>query len=210
MLRTDSADNEVNSSNRKATLDIQRQLDELEELILESSKIIFTKLTIVNEDEILDQLDAIRLNLPKSFEQAMEILHYQEQIITDAENYAQEIIEAAEKRANQILNESGIIQHAEREAELLRQRTERECEQMRLENNEEIDLVRRETQKQLEQFKQDTLDECAEIQQGADMYADQSLGSIEIQLLQMLKIVKNGRKQLQGNKNIPPSNPGKQ
>jgi type II secretory pathway predicted ATPase ExeA len=39
--------------------------------------------------------------------------------------------------------------------------------------------------------------ECEEIQAGADEYADRSLQDLEMRLTEMLRIVRNGRQQLQ-------------
>jgi hypothetical protein len=41
--------------------------------------------------------------------------------------------------------------------------------------------------------------ECEEIQNGADDYADHVLGSIEQQLNEMMRVIRNGRQQVQGN-----------
>jgi hypothetical protein len=41
------------------------------------------------------------------------------------------------------------------------------------------------------------LEECEDIQNGADDYADAVLNSIEQQLSEMLRVIRNGRQQLQ-------------
>src|SRR5690242_1664172 len=126
MLRQDSSSispegNHANSGGRAAhpdaarvgSLDIQRELNRMEELILDSPRIPLSRRTMVDEEQILDQLDLIRLSLPEAFHEAEEIVHQKDAILDQAEQYAQEIIEAAERRAAQIVNESGILRQAE-------------------------------------------------------------------------------------------------
>ncbi|NEO66806.1 MAG: DivIVA domain-containing protein, partial [Moorea sp. SIO4G2] len=58
-----------------------------------------------------------------------------------------------------------------------------------------------------EQMRQMTLAECEEIQNGADAYADGVLYNIEQHLSDMLRVIRNGRQQLNGP--VKPQNSGK-
>ncbi|NES84888.1 MAG: ATP synthase F0 subunit B [Moorea sp. SIO2B7] len=181
------------------SFDIQRELNQLEELVLDSPRIPFTGRTIVDEEQLLEQLDLVRMNLPHAFEQALEVLRQKEEILLEAEDYAQNIITAAEQRAAQILDETGIIQQAEMEANQLQQQVLRECEEIEKKTIAEIDQMRRSAQQEMEQLRQLTLAECEDIQYGADEYADSVLNGIEQQLTDMLRVIRNGRKQLHPN-----------
>ena len=183
-------------NNKAVSFDIQQELNQLEEMIIDSPRIVLSPWRIVDEDEILDQLDLVRLNLPKAFAQALEVLRQKEEILMDAEDYAQDIIETAERRATEILNELGIIQQAEREASQIRQQVQRECEQLQRSTLSEVEQMRRTAQQELEELRRLTLAECDDIQYGADEYADAVLNRIENQLSQMLTIISNGRNQL--------------
>ena len=178
-------------------IDIQLELNRLEEMILDSPRIPLTKRTLVNEEQLLDHLDLVRLNLPAAFQEADSIIHQKEEILFQAEQYAEEIIEAAEVRAAQILNEIGIIRQAEREAELIRQQVQQECETVQEQTLAEIDNMRIRATQELEQMRLQAIAESEEIQQGADDYADVVLKNIEQHLSEMLRVIRNGRQQLQ-------------
>jgi F0F1-type ATP synthase membrane subunit b/b' len=178
-------------------IDIQRELNRIEEILFDSLHIPLTQRTLVDEEVLLAQLDLVRENLPAAFNEAEKIVRQREEIILQAEEYAQEIMEAAERRADQILDEMGIIQQAELEANQIRKRVQQECEAIQEQTLSEIERMRLQAQQELEQMRQLALAECDDIQNGADEYADAVLTSIEQQLSEMLRVIRNGRQQLQ-------------
>jgi cell division septum initiation protein DivIVA len=152
---------------------------------------------MVDEERIIEQLDLIRLSLPEAFHEAESIVRHKEEIFLQSEQYAQEIIETAERRASQMIAESGIVRQAEMQAQQIRQRVQQECEAIREQTIAEIDRMRRQAQQELEEMQRIAIAECEEIQAGADDYADRTLQEMEAQLAEMLRIVRNGRHQLQ-------------
>lgn len=182
-----------------AAIDIQRELNRLEEMILDSPRIPLTRRTLIDEEQLLDQLDLIRLNLPSAFQESDIIVRHKDEILQEAEEYAQEIIEAAEQRASQILNEMGLVQQAKAEADQLRQQVQHECETLQQQTLTEIEQIRYRVQQEIEEMRSRTVAECEEIQNGADDYADHVLGTIEQQLNEMMRVIRNGRQQVNGN-----------
>lgn len=187
---------------RTAGVDIQRELNRLEEIVLDSPRIPLTRRTLVDEEQLLDQLDLVRLNLPIAFQEAELIIRHKDELIQEAELYAQEIIGAAEQRASELLNEMGLIQQAKVEADQLRQQVQLDCEAIQQATITEIEQIRYQAQQELEEMRARAIAECEEIQNGADDYADHALDNIEQQLTEMLRVIRNGRQQLDSN--IPP------
>ncbi|WP_239121215.1 MULTISPECIES: hypothetical protein [Spirulina sp. CCY15215] len=179
--------------------DIQAELNRLEELILDNPRIPFTRKTIVDEEQLLDRLDVVRINLPTAFEEAMEVVRQKEEILLQAEEYAQEMIELAKQQAAQFLDELGLVRQAEIEAAQIRQAVRQECEDLQQQTLAEIEQMRMQAVQELEQMRQIAIAECEEIQDGADEYADAVLLRIEQQLGEMLRVIRNGRQQLHGN-----------
>ncbi len=167
-------------------------------MILDSPRIMLTRRTLVDEEQLLEQLDLVRLNLPDAFTEALEIIRYKEDIFLQAEQYAQDIIESAKQRAAQILDETGIIRRAEIEASQIRQQVQQECEEIKHTTLNQVEQSRHQALRELEQLRQLALDESEEIQKGADDYADAVLIRLEQQLRDMLRVVRNGREQLYG------------
>jgi cell division septum initiation protein DivIVA len=192
---------------RAVGFDIQRELDRLEEMILDSSRIPLTGKTLIDEDKLLNQLDLVRISLPDAFEKALEVIQQEQQILQEAENYAKNMIAMAQQQAAQILDETGIVQQAQEEANQIRQQLQKECEAAQRQTIAEIEQRRTKAQQELQQLHQQTMTSCQEIQAGADEYADAVLTQIEQQLNEMMRVVRNGRQQLCPNspaQNSPP------
>ncbi|MBC7823887.1 MAG: hypothetical protein H7126_08390 [Candidatus Parcubacteria bacterium] len=184
---------------RVGTPDIQRELNRIEEMILDSPRIPLSRRTMIDEEQFLDQLDLVRLSLPEAFHEAEEIVRQKDEILMQAEQYAQDLIEEAERRAAQITNETGIIRQAELEAQQIRAQLQQECEAVQEQTIAELERTRRQAQQDLEEMRRLAIEECEDIQNGADGYADRVLRDMEAQMAEMLRIVRNGRQQLQIN-----------
>jgi len=180
-----SEQEEVFVDESKSDSNIQIELDNLEYLVEDGTRIPLTELVILDQGALLDRLNAIKEILPKELATAIEIVNRQQEIIAEAENHALRLVESAEERANSILQESAIVRQAELDGAKTRLKTEQECEQL-------IET----TQNEIQQWRQDAISECEEIQTGADNYADGVLSNIEQQLRDMLIVIQNGRQQL--------------
>jgi cell division septum initiation protein DivIVA len=188
-------------NDRGETLDIQRELNRMEELFIDSPH--FFRRAIVHEDDFFDQLDLVRESLPDAFRQAEDILRQRDEIISQAETYAQKLVEDAEQRAGHLVNENIILRQAEYEAQQLRSQLQTECDAAQDKTIREIEQMRQRVQQELEEMRQTAYQESEEIQRGADEYADQVLRDMEAQMADMLRVVRNGRQQLKINQSDP-------
>ncbi|WP_009632720.1 hypothetical protein [Synechocystis sp. PCC 7509] len=179
------------------SMDIQQELNRVEEIVLASPNIPLTRRTLVDEERLLDQLDIVRVNLPGAFEEAKAIVKQKKEIILQAQLEAEQIVETAKIRAERILNETEILRQAHHEATLLQSQVQQECELALEQNQIEVEQARLQLAQELEQMHNKAVTEAQEIQQGADAYADTALEGIEQQLHDMLRVIQNGRKQLQ-------------
>lgn len=186
----------VNGESKPGSVDIQQELNRLEDLILSSWRVPLTGRTLIDEEQIFEQLDFIRVSLPSLFQEAATILQHKQEVMLEAEEYGQQIVEAAQAKRAQILAESDILRQAEREAEQLRRKTQQEAEEMMQETLAEIDRRRQACMEELEQMRQTAIAQAQEIEDGADQYADSVLENIEQDLKDMLRIITNGRQQL--------------
>lgn len=178
-------------------VDIQEEFNKLEEMVLDSPRVWLSRWTMVDEEQILQQLDLLRLHLPSAFRDATEVLRNKDEILAEAEQYAQEIIQNAERRAGEILNEMGLIRQAEMEANQIRLQVQQECQMLQEQTISEIEMLRRQAQQDIEEMRMMAIAECEEIQRGADAYADRVLRDMEQQLADMMRVIRNGRQQLQ-------------
>ncbi|OAB63807.1 hypothetical protein AY599_20255 [Leptolyngbya valderiana BDU 20041] len=181
----------------QGSVNVQQALNRLEEAILDSPRIPFTGRTLVDEEPLLDILDAIRLNLPAAFQEAEEVIRQKDEILRQAEQYGREIVDAAEQQAASILDEMGLVRQAKVEADRLRQQVQADCEVARERAISEIEQMQRQAQQELEEVRARALAEAEQIEAGADEYADRVLRNIEQQLSDMMRVIRNGRQQLQ-------------
>ena len=188
---------------RENTVDLQRELNKIEEIILDSTRLPMSPLTLVNEDRLLEQLDLVRLNLPSAIRESIRIVQQRDDLLLQAEQIAEEIITAAEQQAAQMLNELGIVQRAEQDAQQIRQQVRQECEQLQTQALSDIDQLQRQAQADWDAARQQAIAECNQIRQGADAYSDDVLQQLERQFTDMLRVIRNGRQQL----NPPASTP---
>jgi ribosomal protein L22 len=177
--------------------DIQQELDRLEEMILASPHIPLTRRTLVDEEQFLERLDLIRSLLPALLQRAQAVVAQKQEILLQAEQEANEILQAAQVQAAQIIDRTTIVQQADLSARQLQQQVQQECLLAQEENLLQIERLRQEAARQIEQMRQNAIAEAEEIQRGADDYADAVLNNLEYQLTEALRIIYNGRRQLQ-------------
>lgn len=180
-----------------ARIDIQRELNRIEEIIFDSLHIPLTRLTLIDEEQVLTQLNLVRLNLPEAFAEAQEIIRQREEILLQAEDYAQEIIAAAQRKAEDILDEMGLVQQAQMEARQIRQQVQLECEAMEEDAYAEIEQKNLQAKQELEKWRESVLLECEAMEEDAQEYAESVLVNIEQQLADMTRVIRNGKQQLQ-------------
>lgn len=186
------ADSEPTASPTGGELDIQRELNRLEELILSSPHLPLTRRTLVDEEQILGQLDVVWTNLPDALDEAVTILQQQDEIIERARAYAQETVAAAERRAEQILDDTGIVQRAQHEGQAILEEVRQECEQLR-----------QKTMAEAERLRQQARADCAALRRDADQYAEAVLAELERQLTEMVQVTRNGRESLVKSRSNP-------
>ncbi|MEM9246632.1 MAG: ATP synthase F0 subunit B, partial [Cyanobacteria bacterium P01_F01_bin.153] len=189
--------NDSGSSAGNTGSNIQLELNRLEEMVLDSPRVPFGRRTLIDEEQLLDQLDTIRLSLPAAFREAEAIVRQREQILTEAQRQAQEIIGMAKQQASRSVEETAVMRQAQMDAEILRQQVDEECAVARQQLLAELDQTRESTILELEELRRTAIAECEAIQDGADDYADRVLSNIERQLSEMLRVIRNGRQQLQ-------------
>jgi vacuolar-type H+-ATPase subunit H len=181
-------------------------LERLEDRILNSPRVPLTGKTMVDEEELLQQIDRIREQLPEVIATAQEVLQYKDRLIREAQQQVQQILAEANQRAYQVANELGIIDRAEREAQQIRQLAISECEQLRQQTVLEVQRISDRHLQDLDRMRAQVALECQQTQDGADEYADRVLHNMEYQLTDILHAIQRGRQRLLGDATDPTPN----
>ena len=81
-------------------------VDTLEELVGSARRLPFTPSVVVNEEEILELVDRIRVGLPDDLMQARHTLDEREQLLERAARDAEEIVARAQEEAERLVREA--------------------------------------------------------------------------------------------------------
>lgn len=93
-------------------MEIFTLLENLEELIENSSKVPFSSKVMVDKEELGEILEEIRLKLPDELKQAKRIKDERLNILNDAQKEAEELLKEAENKIIQMVDEHVITKQA--------------------------------------------------------------------------------------------------
>src|ERR1700682_22448 len=94
-------------------VDILYLLDQLEEVLGGGSRLPLTSRTLVDEQEILDILDQIRVAIPDELKAARRLTQERDQVIADAQAEANHILTDADAQAAERVAEHSLVRIAE-------------------------------------------------------------------------------------------------
>lgn len=97
-------------------VDILYLLDQLEEVLGAGSRVPLTSRTLVDEPEVLDIIDQIRLSLPNELKDAKRLTNERDQVLADAHAEADRILRDVDTQVAERLNEHHLVRSAESRA----------------------------------------------------------------------------------------------
>ena len=106
------------------------QIDQIEELILEATRIPFTSGRLVDEQEAILVLDQLRESIPRDLNSANEILRNKNRYIEQAQNEAKDIIRKASIKRDTLVNRNEVNREAQRQILEIQQNTKLNCERL--------------------------------------------------------------------------------
>jgi cell division septum initiation protein DivIVA len=112
-------------------VDILYLLDQLEEVITTGSTLPFTNRKVVDEHEILDILDQIRMSIPEELKAARRVSQERDQVLADARAEADRMMRDAEEHAAGRLSEHSLVRTAESRASEIEEQAIRDAQQVR-------------------------------------------------------------------------------
>ncbi len=143
------------------SLSIIDLLDRLESLVNQSRRLPLTPNIVVNEDELLDIVDQVRVALPSEIKEARLLLETRETRLREAQEQAQQLIAEAQDRADRLADEHEISRRAAAEAEQMLSDARDRSRKMR----RDADEYARERMEELESQLTDSL---AQVRRGLD------------------------------------------
>ena len=100
-------------------MSIEDILDEMENLLLEASRVPFTDKRVIEEDDLAKLLDDLRDALPRELQQAREMLSQRQQFLEQTKAEAQKIMEQAKAYCSKMTDEDIITKQAQEQADAI-------------------------------------------------------------------------------------------
>lgn len=140
------------------------------------------KYTVVNKKEMETLIDRIYMALPNEVQEARVFMKDREKLQNKAQQEATDIIQKAQMEADRKLSESDQIKAIERQVIKIKGEVQEDCERMKHIARQDAENIRLQA-----------TEEAMKIREGAELYAEQVLTSIEGNLTQLQQVVKNGQ-----------------
>jgi hypothetical protein len=148
-------------------LTVLDQLDQLEEIVLDGSRIPFSGGRLVNEQDAIELMDALRDALPSQITQADELMRQRDGFIEKARQQAEEVLAHARREREQLISSSSIRQEAERHATEMRDQARQQCEQVVLQARQQAAQIEQEQQTRFAQMEQQFAQRRQELEEEA-------------------------------------------
>ena len=97
-------------------MDILDVLNELEELVEESTRVPLVGKILVDDELVLDMVDHIRTTLPEEMRQAKAIVAEREKLLDDAKAEANRIVTEAREELSRMAGENELVKQAKQQA----------------------------------------------------------------------------------------------
>lgn len=161
-------------------------MNELEDAVDKGLPLLSSWFTVVKKDTVTNILDKLYAALPDEIKEARALLRRKDELQYEAQQRAEKIIADAQAEANRLLSESDLLRAVQREAEKIKEQVITDCEDIKHKALDEAENLRAQA-----------ADEATRTKDGATVYAEQVLTSLEQNLAQLQEIVKNGQLQLE-------------
>ena len=161
-------------------------MNELEEALDKGFPLLGYCFTVVKKDTVTNILDKLYAALPDEIKEARALLRRKDELQYEAQQRAEKIVSDAQAEANRLLSESDLLRAVQREAEKIKEQVISECDEIKRKSYEDAEALRNQA-----------IDEALRTKDGASVYAEQVLVSLEQNLNQLQEIVKNGQVQLE-------------
>lgn len=136
-------------------MDLLKLLNEIEDILEESSTIPLSGKALVDRHELLEIVKEIRIKLPDEIKQAEWIREERQRILAEAQKEADTIIEEAKLHIEQMIENDEITRRAQDRAEEIISKAQNNAKDIRLGGREYADELLKTVQSELGSLKGD-------------------------------------------------------
>ena len=122
-------------------MDIYKLLDEIEDLVDNSSTIPLSGKVMIDKRELLELIKEVKIKLPDEFKQAEWIKDERQRILSEAQNDADNMIKDVQVHIEDMIDHHEIITEAEKRAEEILERATISAKEVRIGAREYADSI---------------------------------------------------------------------
>jgi cell division septum initiation protein DivIVA len=112
-------------------MDIQQLVDRLEEALNSSTRLPMSAYVLVNEDNVYNIIDQMRVAIPEEVKRANRIEAEKDRVLAQANEEADRIRELAKQEAAELVKRDAIMASAQQRADNILERSRRDAEALR-------------------------------------------------------------------------------
>lgn len=127
-------------------MDVLKLLNEIEDILEESSSIPLSKKVVVDKKEFLEIIKEIRIKLPDEIKQAEWIREERQRILAEAQSEADTIVEQVKMQIEELVEDEEITKKANERAEEIINKAKSQAKEIRIGAREYGDQILKEVQ----------------------------------------------------------------
>jgi cell division septum initiation protein DivIVA len=112
-------------------MDIQHLVDRLEDLIDEGRHFPMTRLTMVDEERVLEIIDQMRISVPEEIEKATRVISQRDRLLAQANEEAARVVDLAKEKCETLIQRDAVVQAAQNRAANIIEQARQDAEAIR-------------------------------------------------------------------------------
>ncbi len=135
-------------------MDVLKLLDNLEDIIEDSSSIPFSGRILLDREDIIELIKDIRIQLPDEVKQAQWIKEERNKILVDAQQEAEVIVSNARKHIEELVEKDRIVELANKKANDIINNAENHAKDIKLASTQYADEILKKIESDLLEIKE--------------------------------------------------------
>jgi vacuolar-type H+-ATPase subunit H len=149
-------------------VDISARLQQIEELVRTAKSMPLSSSVLMNQQEILEILEAAQAELPEEIKQARWVVKDREELLTKARRDGEHIVTEAQEERFRLVSREEVVRSAQAEAERILDEAREMARQIRLEAEDYVDAKLAQFEIALERTSAELEHSIAQVRRGRD------------------------------------------
>jgi cell division septum initiation protein DivIVA len=149
-------------------VDISARLQQIEELVRTAKSMPLSSSVLLNQQEVLEILEAAQAELPEEIKQARWVVKDREELLTKARRDGEQIVTEAQEERFRLVSREEVVRSAHAEADRILEEAREMARQIRLEAEDYVDAKLAQFEIALERTSAELERSIAQVRRGRD------------------------------------------